>query len=248
MVVEEGQTAPTDQEMTLPQDHACLGRDLHVTNIVFYQSIIKIFWSKGDSTAGGGKHTSHCREISTLPQKLAGSHPDLWVLNTVQSYRMEFLSELTQRSCPKGGDITFRAEPHKGEVQKLQSKGAVAEFFWQKQIEVSTEPIPSAKNGRKNEASDEPKMPQQVCCPSTLQDGQTTHTQGLTQKERWMTKLDLKDAFFMIPIHSSSGPALCFPVQNHFYQFTCLPFGLSCAPRVFTKTLKTAQTCSESWE
>ena len=26
---------------------------------------------------------------------------DLWVLNTVQGYRIEFLSEPTQRSCPK---------------------------------------------------------------------------------------------------------------------------------------------------
>ena len=42
MVVKEGQTAPTDQEMTLPQDHACLGRDLHVTNIVFYNKDILV--------------------------------------------------------------------------------------------------------------------------------------------------------------------------------------------------------------
>ena len=57
-----------------------------------------------------------------------------------------------------------------------------------------------------------------------------------------MTKLDLKDVFFMIPIHSSSRPALRFSVQNHLYQLTCLPFGLSCAPWVFTKTLKPALT------
>ena len=69
------------------------------------------------------------------------------------------------------------------------------------------------------------------------------HTRkDLLRKNDWMTKLDVKDAFFMIPIHSSSGLALCFPVQNHLYQFTCLPFSLSCAPRVFTKTLKKALT------
>ena len=46
----------------------------------------------------------------------------------------------------------------------------------------------------------------------------------------------------MIPMHSSSRPALRFSVQNRLYQFTCLPFGLSCAPWVFTKTLKPALT------
>ena len=69
------------------------------------------------------------------------------------------------------------------------------------------------------------------------------HTlKDLLRKNDWMTKLGLKDAFFMITIHSSSRPALCFSIQNHLYQFTSLPLGLSCAPRVFTKTLKTALT------
>ena len=58
----------------------------------------------------------------------------------------------------------------------------------------------------------------------------------------WMTKVDLKDAYFMIPIHSSDRSALCFQVQSCHYQYTCLPFGLSCAPWVFTKTLKPVLT------
>ena len=54
----------------------------------------------------------------------------------------------------------------------------------------------------------------------------------------WMTKVDLKDAYFMIPAHNSNRPLLSFIARGHHYQFTCLPFGLSCAPWVFTKTLK----------
>ena len=57
-----------------------------------------------------------------------------------------------------------------------------------------------------------------------------------------MTKVDLKDTYFMIPMHSSDRSALCFKVQSRHYQYTCLPFGLSCAPWVFTKTLKPALT------
>ena len=54
----------------------------------------------------------------------------------------------------------------------------------------------------------------------------------------WMTKVDLKDTYFMIPVHNSNRPLLHLIARRRHYQFTCLPFGLSCVPRVFTKTLK----------
>ena len=44
----------------------------------------------------------------------------------------------------------------------------------------------------------------------------------LVQPNEWMTKIDLKDAYFTVAR----------------YQFTCLLFGLSSAPWVFTKTLR----------
>ena len=55
-----------------------------------------------------------------------------------------------------------------------------------------------------------------------------------------LTKVDLKDAYFMIPIREVDRPNLCFLAQHRQFQFTCLQFGLSCAPWVSTKTLKLA--------
>ena len=53
-----------------------------------------------------------------------------------------------------------------------------------------------------------------------------------------MMKLDLKDAYNALPIHHSHRSYLMFVYQDRTYEFQCLPFGLSSAPRAFTKTLK----------
>uniref|UniRef100_A0A1X7TXE6 Reverse transcriptase domain-containing protein n=1 Tax=Amphimedon queenslandica TaxID=400682 RepID=A0A1X7TXE6_AMPQE len=47
------------------------------------------------------------------------------------------------------------------------------------------------------------------------------HTlRDLIRKNDWMTQLDLKNAYFTIPIHSSSRPALRLSNHNRLYQFT----------------------------
>ena len=46
----------------------------------------------------------------------------------------------------------------------------------------------------------------------------------------WMAKVNLKDAYFMLPIREEDRAFLIFSFQNRTYQFKCLPFGLACAP------------------
>lgn len=53
-----------------------------------------------------------------------------------------------------------------------------------------------------------------------------------------MATLDLKDAYYLIPIHDEFQKYLRFNFQNEMYQFTCLPFGLSTSPYVYTKIMK----------
>ena len=54
----------------------------------------------------------------------------------------------------------------------------------------------------------------------------------------YMASLDLKDAYFCVPMAKEHRKYLRFFWKGTLYQFTCLPFGLSSAPRTLTKLLK----------
>ena len=60
----------------------------------------------------------------------------------------------------------------------------------------------------------------------------------LVQPKDWMTKIDLSDAYFTIPVDELHQRYLRFKIDHQIYQFTCLPFGLSSAHWFFTKTLR----------
>jgi len=61
---------------------------------------------------------------------------------------------------------------------------------------------------------------------------------NLLTSDCYMCTLDLKDAFHLIPIHPSSRKYLRFYWRDKLYQYTCLPFGLCSAPRIFTKVIR----------
>lgn len=54
----------------------------------------------------------------------------------------------------------------------------------------------------------------------------------------WATSIDLKDAYLHIPIHPSHHRFLAFRYKEVDYCFRALPFGLSTAPRVFTRVTR----------
>ena len=60
----------------------------------------------------------------------------------------------------------------------------------------------------------------------------------LLQEWDWMCRIDLKDTYFAVPITSHHQKYLRFSWKGQTFQFTCLPFRLSTAPRIFTQLLR----------
>ena len=50
--------------------------------------------------------------------------------------------------------------------------------------------------------------------------------------------VDISDAYYSIPVDESQQKYLKFLFNGKLLKFTCLPQGLSCAPRCFTKVMK----------
>ena len=61
---------------------------------------------------------------------------------------------------------------------------------------------------------------------------------NLMSPDCYMASLDLKDAYYSIPVMKEHRKYLRFLFNGRLYQLTCLPNGLSSCPRKFTKTLK----------
>ena len=60
---------------------------------------------------------------------------------------------------------------------------------------------------------------------------------SLIQPNDYMMKLDLKDAYYSVPIHPDHRRFLRFVFNGKTFELQCLPFGLRSAPRAFTRLM-----------
>ena len=120
----------------------------------------------------------------------------------------------------------------KRSVTELTSKGAIEVGTYPGQF-ISTLFLVQKKDGWQRPVIN---LNTFVCTEHFKMEG--IHTlQGLLHQEDWMA---LQDAYFMVPISKDHRKSLCFCLEGKTFHFNCLPFGLSSAPWVFTKTLKPA--------
>jgi hypothetical protein len=63
-------------------------------------------------------------------------------------------------------------------------------------------------------------------------------TLKLIKPNMWFASVDLRHAYYSVPICKEHRKFLRFEWKNEIYQYTCLPNGIGCAPRLFTKLMK----------
>lgn len=164
---------------------------------------------------------------------------DKWVLDTVKGFQIPLTVHPVQECCPN--TPTFSAEQNllmQAEVRALVENGAVQVCNPQLQgTFYSTLFLVPKKGGQMRPVINLKKLNEWVAPQHFKMEGMGT-LRELLRVNDWMVKVDLKDAYFTIPMHTNHQSFLRFMLGREHYQFTCLPFGLSCAPWAFTKVMK----------
>ena len=152
---------------------------------------------------------------------------DRWVLDTVQGYSIEFLTIPYQTKRP-------HTPRYNATLNQLRSRRTSAERGCGRGGGASRgillNPVLSPqKDGGQRPVINLKALNSFIQPQHFKMEG--VHTlKELMKPGDWFAKLDLKDAYFTIPMHSSQRKYLRFVLQGKTYEFNCFPFGLSSAP------------------
>ena len=169
--------------------------------------------------------------------------PEKWVLQVIQEgYRIPFNTKPPIETDPPVWDAyppqTERGKVIKEEIQSMLAKGAIEDcsgetpgfysllFLRPKPGQNKWRPIIDLKPLNRQIDLKKFTMETAKSVMSTLKRGM------------WTTSVDLKDAYFHVPMHKNHRKYLRFRTSHGHYEFSALPFGLSTAPSVFTRVVK----------
>jgi len=169
-----------------------------------------------------------------------GAHP--WVVSVLkEGFSLDFTEKPKLTSIPTVQSASpsdrQRNKVLQGLIDDLLSKGAV------EPVEDTLSPgfysrlffVPK-KTGGARPIIDLSTLNETLVVPKFKMETVSSIRQGLVIG-RYVFSLDLKDAYFHIPIHPSSRKFLRFQFLDKVFQFRALPFGLSSAPWIFTKVM-----------
>ncbi len=164
---------------------------------------------------------------------------DSWILDTVQGYALEFLERPYQhkpRITPVPQDPA-RRKLIQDEITSMLDKGAIVPTDHHPQEFISTIFLVEKKTGGHRPVINLKYLNLFMDRIKFKMEGLLS-VLNLIQPGDFLTSIDLKDAYFSVPVRQQDRKYLRFIWQGQRYQFTCLPFGLRTAPRVFTKVTK----------
>ena len=168
---------------------------------------------------------------------------DRAVLNYVRGHCLSFYQDPVQwhRPRPRQMAADMRDLVTK-EVTSLVEKGALVEVPGSTPSFVSPLFVVPKKSDKMRPVADLRELNAFVKYEHFKMESITT-LRELLQQGDYMVKMDLTDAYLSMPVHANLHELLAVMWQDCLYHFTAVPFGLSSAPRQFTKLLHPVVTC-----
>lgn len=164
---------------------------------------------------------------------------DRFILDCVgNGYKIEFIEQPFQNCVPKQNLLNAKDEVYMDEVLgNLLNEGVVTEVSSHPKQFISTYFLVKKPNGDYRFVLNLKKLNKFIATNHfKMEDIRTA--MKLISRDSFMATLDLKEAYFLVPIHLDSKKYLRFIWQGKVYEFCALPFGLNTAPWLFTKLLK----------
>ena len=163
---------------------------------------------------------------------------DPWILETVSGYHLEFESLPYQSKPPKLPTFSAKeTELIEAEINKLIAKGAISEVHPRNDEFISNLFLVPKKTGDFRPVINLKPLNQFVQKIHFKMENIRMALNSISPGD-YMVSVDLKDAYFSVPIFQPHRKYLRFLWSSRRFEFTCLPFGYSLAPRVFTKIFK----------
>ena len=178
------------------------------------------------------------KHFLTIWEQLTG---DLWVLQVESGYLMEFTSTPIQLHPPNPVQTSLEHQVHiDQEVQELISKNAVhyiSPSHSQEPGLISTLFAVHKKGGGLRPVINLKPLNQFIPYEHFKMES-IFNAKGSFNKGYYMVEIDLKDEYLTVPIGEDHQKCIRFMRRELILEFSCLPFGLASAPRMFTKLLK----------
>lgn len=166
---------------------------------------------------------------------------DPWVLQAVAGYRLDFAANPgRQRAVPK--PIRF-SPPEMAlvdiEVHKMCEKGAIVEVVGEDvgRLWLSRLFLVPKKSGELRPVVNLKPLNGYLSYEHFKMEG-LSMLKDLLRPGDFCAKIDMKDAYYGVPLAREHSRFVAFEWRDRFYQFTCLPFGLAQSPRVYTKVIR----------
>ena len=163
---------------------------------------------------------------------------DDFILDLVKGAHIELLSAPIQTICPQEKQFSCNERQIIGsEIKSLLAKGVIVPSVTEPGEFISPIFLTPKKDGSYRMILNLKHFNTHVAYYHFKMDTLASAI-NLMKPHCFMASVDLKDAYYSVPVSASDQKYLKFTWDGQLFHFVCFPNGLACCPRLFTKLLK----------